>query len=97
MMMKMNKRLGVLTLGALAAGAGVYAWSGMNTAKATFDVQNYESYVAVQKESSLRASASKHPYDSAQPGQTAWIRIPRAASCAATERTKPTTACFVRP
>ena len=34
---------------------------------------------------------------SAQPGQTAWMRIPRAASCGATERTKPTTACFVSP
>jgi hypothetical protein len=37
MMTKMNKRLGLLTLGALVAGAGVYAWSGMNTARATFD------------------------------------------------------------
>ena len=37
MMTKMNKRLGVLTLGALAVGAGLYAWSGMNTAKATFE------------------------------------------------------------
>jgi HlyD family secretion protein len=37
MMTKMSKRLGVLTLGALVAGAGVYAWSGMNTAKATFE------------------------------------------------------------
>ena len=34
---------------------------------------------------------------SAQPGQTAWMRIPRSASWGATERTKPTTACFVRP
>ncbi len=37
MMTKMNRRLGVLTLGALVAGAGIYAWSGMNTASATFE------------------------------------------------------------
>ena len=50
--------------------AAVVVWRVHDTAQATFDVQNYESYVAVQTESSLRASASKHPYDSAQPGQT---------------------------
>ena len=37
MMTKMNKRLGVLALGALVAGGGLYAWAGMNTAKATFE------------------------------------------------------------
>jgi HlyD family secretion protein len=37
MMTLMNKRLGVLTAGALAAGAGLYAWSGMTPAKATFE------------------------------------------------------------
>jgi regulator of protease activity HflC (stomatin/prohibitin superfamily) len=50
--------------------AAVVVWRVHDTAQATFDVQNYESYVAVQTESALRASASKHPYDSAQPGQT---------------------------
>ena len=50
--------------------AAVVVWRVHDTGQATFDVQNYESYVAVQTESSLRASASKHPYDSAQPGQT---------------------------
>jgi HlyD family secretion protein len=37
MMTKMNKRVGVLAIGALAVGGGLYAWSGMNTAKATFE------------------------------------------------------------
>lgn len=37
MMTLMNKRFGVLTAGALAAGAGLYAWSGMTPAKATFE------------------------------------------------------------
>ncbi|AMY12741.1 Macrolide-specific efflux protein MacA precursor [Luteitalea pratensis] len=36
-MTKMNKRLGMLTLGALVAGGGLYVWSGMNPAKATFE------------------------------------------------------------
>lgn len=37
MMTKMNKRLVTLTVGALVVGAGLYVWSGMNTAKATFE------------------------------------------------------------
>ena len=37
MMTKMNKRLGVVTLAALVAGGGLYVWSGMNPAKATFE------------------------------------------------------------
>ncbi len=48
----------------------VVVWRVSDTAQATFDVENYESYVAVQTESALRTSAAKHPYDSAQAGQT---------------------------
>lgn len=48
----------------------VVVWRVDDTAQASFDVHDYESYVAVQTESALRASASKHPYDSAEPGQT---------------------------
>jgi regulator of protease activity HflC (stomatin/prohibitin superfamily) len=48
----------------------VVVWRVHDTAQATFDVDDYESYVGIQTESAIRASASKHPYDSAQPGQT---------------------------
>lgn len=48
----------------------VVVWRVRDTAQASFDVENYESYVALQTESAIRTSASKHPYDSAQPGQT---------------------------
>jgi regulator of protease activity HflC (stomatin/prohibitin superfamily) len=48
----------------------VVVWRVSDTAQATFDVESYESYVALQTESAIRTSASKHPYDSAQPGQT---------------------------
>jgi regulator of protease activity HflC (stomatin/prohibitin superfamily) len=50
--------------------AAVVVWRVEDTAQAVFDVEDYESYVGVQTESAIRASASKHPYDSAQPGQT---------------------------
>ncbi len=48
----------------------VVVWRVSDTAQAVFDVEDYESYVSVQTESAIRAAASKHPYDSAQPGQT---------------------------
>jgi regulator of protease activity HflC (stomatin/prohibitin superfamily) len=48
----------------------VVVWRVSDTAQATFDVEDYESYVGLQTESAIRTSASKHPYDSAQPGQT---------------------------
>ena len=47
----------------------VVVWRVKDTAQASFDVDAYENYVAIQTESSIRTSASKHPYDSAQPGQ----------------------------
>ena len=48
----------------------VVVWRVRDTAQATFDVDNYERYVGLQTESAIRTSASKHPYDSASPGQT---------------------------
>lgn len=48
----------------------VVAWRVSDTAQAVFDVDDYESYVSLQAESAIRAAASKHPYDAAQPGQT---------------------------
>ncbi len=37
MMTKMNKRLGMATVGAVLVGGGLYAWSSMTPAKATFE------------------------------------------------------------
>lgn len=50
--------------------AAVVVWRVRDTAQASFDVENYKSYVAVQTESAIRTTASKHPYDAADPGQT---------------------------
>ena len=47
----------------------VVVWRVRDTAMATFDVEHYESYVAVQTESAIRTTAAKQPYDTAQPGQ----------------------------
>ncbi|MBC8067240.1 MAG: SPFH domain-containing protein [Deltaproteobacteria bacterium] len=49
--------------------AAVVVWRVRDTAQALFDVEAYESYVAVQTESAIRTTAAKHPYDAAQSGQ----------------------------
>lgn len=43
--------------------ANVVVWHVGNTARATFDVENYESFVAAQSESALRHVASLYAYD----------------------------------
>lgn len=48
----------------------VVVWRVSDTAQAAFDVDNYESYVAVQTESAIRTCAARHPYDTAHAGQT---------------------------
>ncbi|MBK6923225.1 MAG: SPFH domain-containing protein [Deltaproteobacteria bacterium] len=47
----------------------VVVWRVKDTAQAVFDVEHYESYVAVQTEAAIRTTAAKHPYDAAGPGQ----------------------------
>jgi len=47
----------------------VVVWRVRDSAQAVFDVEHYESYVAVQAESAIRTTAAKHPYDAAGPGQ----------------------------
>jgi len=42
----------------------VVVWKVVDTAEATFDVDNYEAYVRVQSESALRNAATSYPYDS---------------------------------
>jgi regulator of protease activity HflC (stomatin/prohibitin superfamily) len=43
--------------------AAVVVWRVRETARAVFDVEKFEDYVAVQSESALRLVASRHPYD----------------------------------
>ena len=48
----------------------VIVWRVADTGQALFDVENYESYVALQTESALRTTAARHPYDAAHPDET---------------------------
>lgn len=43
--------------------AAVVVWKVTDTAKASFDVEDYESFVTVQSETAVRALASEYPYD----------------------------------
>jgi len=43
--------------------AAVVVWQVTETARASFDVENFESFVTVQSETALRALASEFPYD----------------------------------
>jgi regulator of protease activity HflC (stomatin/prohibitin superfamily) len=45
----------------------VVVWRVRDTAQASFDVERYDAYVAVQTEAAIRTAASKHPYDSSDP------------------------------
>ena len=47
----------------------VVVWRVKDTAQALFDVEHYESYVAVQTESAIRTTAARHPYDAASEGE----------------------------
>src|SRR4029453_2544379 len=44
--------------------AAVVVWRVVETAEATFEVDNYEHYVHVQSEAALRNAATSYPYDS---------------------------------
>ena len=47
--------------------AAVVVWRIVDTAKAVFDVADYEQFVTVQSETSLRHLASEYPYDDYKP------------------------------
>lgn len=49
--------------------AAVVVWRVEDTARAVFDVDNYEEYVQLQCESAVRQLASHHPYDEPEEGQ----------------------------
>ena len=43
--------------------AAVVVWRVVDTAKALFQVENYQSFVAIQSEAAIRGLASRYPYD----------------------------------
>ena len=49
--------------------AAVVSWQVIDTARALFDVENYENFVALQTETSVRHVASTYPYDDYEDGQ----------------------------
>lgn len=50
--------------------AAVVVWRVVDTARASFDVENYTQFVEVQSETAIRHLASQYPYDEGQhPGQ----------------------------
>ncbi len=49
--------------------AAVVVWRVVETARALFDVENYEQFVDVQSETAIRALASEYPYDSHDDGR----------------------------
>lgn len=48
--------------------AAVIVWRVIDSARALFDVENYEQFVAIQSETAIRALASEYPYDSHEEG-----------------------------
>jgi regulator of protease activity HflC (stomatin/prohibitin superfamily) len=44
--------------------AAVVAWRVVDSARALFDVENFEQYVAIQSETAIRSLATEYPYDS---------------------------------
>jgi len=50
--------------------AAVVVWRVVDSARATFDVENYEQFVGIQAETAIRALASKYPYDTHEEGES---------------------------
>ena len=49
--------------------AAVINWRVRDTAKAVFDVDDYQRFVSIQAEAAVRHVASEYPYDAHEPGQ----------------------------
>lgn len=54
--------------------AAVIVWKVSETYRATYDVENYESYIKVQSESSVRHLANMYPYDLSEGENTISLR-----------------------
>ena len=50
--------------------AAVIVWRVVDSAKAVFEIEDYQSFVQIQTETAVRHMASMYPYDSYEPGQT---------------------------
>lgn len=60
--------------------AAIVVWKVVDTAEASFEVDNYEEYVRVQSESALRSLAQRYPYDAHQAGTISLSTHPDEAS-----------------
>lgn len=49
--------------------AAVVVWKVVDSAEATFNVEDYESFVQIQSEAALRSMATQYPYDQHEDGQ----------------------------
>ncbi|QTH63592.1 SPFH domain-containing protein [Psychrosphaera ytuae] len=65
--------------------ATVVVWSVSDTAKAVFEVDDYESYVSIQSEAALRNMATSYPYDIYEEGEVALRSHPQLISDALTK------------
>ncbi|WP_207903283.1 SPFH domain-containing protein [Hazenella coriacea] len=54
----------------------VVVWKVVDSAKALFDVDDYEEFVDIQSETAIRALASNYPYDSHEPGVSSLRGVP---------------------
>jgi regulator of protease activity HflC (stomatin/prohibitin superfamily) len=55
--------------------AAVVVWRVEDTAKALFDVNDYENYVSVQSETAVRHLASSYPYDHSEEGAVSELTL----------------------
>lgn len=65
--------------------AAVVVWRVIDSAKATFDVENYMEFVDIQSETAVRALASAYPYDSHEDGRASLRGNPEEVSEKLTE------------
>lgn len=57
--------------------AAVIVWRVVDSARALFDVENYEGFVAIQSETAIRALASDYPYDAHDDGRSSLRASPQ--------------------
>ena len=60
--------------------AAVVAWRVVDSAKALFDVESYQQFVAIQSETAIRALASQYPYDAHDEGKASLRGSPNEVS-----------------
>jgi len=60
--------------------AAVVVWRVVDTARALFDVQNYEGFVAIQSETAIRGLTSQYPYDAHEEGKASLRGNPKEVS-----------------